>query len=111
MLRCSHAQAREDELSEMLAGAQSSLEAMQRLYAAAQNQLFELQSTREEAAAGRQVNARQGCRLGVAQRSGTAAAHDVHAGSWTTEKRCVNTGAPDCAARTCARATAAVVGR
>uniref|UniRef100_A0A383WP23 Protein CASP n=1 Tax=Tetradesmus obliquus TaxID=3088 RepID=A0A383WP23_TETOB len=47
-------QAREDELSEMLAGAQSSLEAMQRLYAAAQNQLFELQSTREEAAAGRQ---------------------------------------------------------
>jgi hypothetical protein len=39
----------------MLGSAQSSLEAMQRLYAAAQNQLFELQSTREEAAAGRQV--------------------------------------------------------
>jgi hypothetical protein len=42
----------------MLSSAQSSLEAMQRLYAAAQNQLFELQSTREEAAAGRQVRAK-----------------------------------------------------
>lgn len=48
-------QARESELTEMLNSAQSSLEAMQRLYTAAQNQLFELQSTREEAVAGRQV--------------------------------------------------------
>eukprot|EP00775_Hariotina_reticulata_P006957 gene6957-7173_t len=47
-------QAREAELSEMLNSAQSSLEAMQRLYATAQNQLFEMQSVREEAAAGRQ---------------------------------------------------------
>eukprot|EP00879_Flechtneria_rotunda_P018717 GHRR01019642.1.p1 GENE.GHRR01019642.1~~GHRR01019642.1.p1 ORF type:complete len:312 (+),score=151.94 GHRR01019642.1:501-1436(+) len=47
-------QARESELSDMLASAQSSLVAMQRLYAAAQNQLFELQSSREAAAAGKQ---------------------------------------------------------
>eukprot|EP00878_Enallax_costatus_P047166 GHUV01057586.1.p1 GENE.GHUV01057586.1~~GHUV01057586.1.p1 ORF type:complete len:171 (+),score=59.55 GHUV01057586.1:204-716(+) len=48
-------QARESELTEMLTSAQSSLEAMQKLYTAAQNQLFDLQSTREEAVAGRQV--------------------------------------------------------
>lgn len=39
----------------MLASAQASLEAMQRLYGAAQNQLFEMQANREEAAAGKQV--------------------------------------------------------
>lgn len=42
-------EARESELSEMLGSTQSSLEAMQRLYAAAQNQLFELQSNKEAA--------------------------------------------------------------
>jgi len=49
------AQAREAELSDMLNSAQSSLQAMQRLYATAQNQLFEMQSMREEAAVGKQV--------------------------------------------------------
>lgn len=48
-------QAREEELAEMLAGAQASLEAMQKLHTAAQNQLFELQSKSEEADAGAKV--------------------------------------------------------
>lgn len=39
----------------MLASTQSSLEAMQRLYAAAQNQLFELQSNKEAAVVVKQV--------------------------------------------------------
>ncbi|GBF98384.1 hypothetical protein Rsub_10779 [Raphidocelis subcapitata] len=47
-------QAREAELTEMLASAQSSLEAMRRLHASAQNQLFELQARSEEAEAGKQ---------------------------------------------------------
>lgn len=41
----------------MLASTQSSLEAMQRLYAAAQNQLFELQSNKEAAVVVKQVRA------------------------------------------------------
>jgi hypothetical protein len=44
----------------MLSATQSSLAAMQRLYGAAQNQLFELQASREEVAAGRQVRALAG---------------------------------------------------
>jgi homeobox protein cut-like len=47
-------QEREEELGHMLEGAQASLAAMQRLYTAAQNQLFELQSASEEAAVGKQ---------------------------------------------------------
>ncbi len=39
----------------MLGSTQSSLEAMQRLYAAAQNQLFELQSNKEAAVVVKQV--------------------------------------------------------
>lgn len=50
-----HVQAREAELSDMLGSTQSSLEAMQRLYAAAQNQLFELQSNKEAAVVVKQV--------------------------------------------------------
>jgi hypothetical protein len=49
------AQERESELAEMLASAQASLEAMQKLHTAAQNQLFELQSRSEEAEVGKQV--------------------------------------------------------
>jgi len=48
-------QAREAELSEMLASTQSSLQAMQRLYGTAQNQLFELQSNKEAAVVVKQV--------------------------------------------------------
>ncbi|KAI8464036.1 MAG: CASP C terminal-domain-containing protein [Monoraphidium minutum] len=55
----SRMQAREAELAEMLAGAQSSLEAMQRLHSTAQNQLFELQARSEEAHVGKQVAAEQ----------------------------------------------------
>jgi chromosome segregation ATPase len=51
---CAAAQEREEELGHMLEGAQASLAAMQRLYTAAQNQLFELQSASEEAAVGKQ---------------------------------------------------------
>lgn len=55
MLFLHMSQSRESELSEMLASTQSSLEAMQRLYAAAQNQLFELQSNKEAAVVVKQV--------------------------------------------------------
>ena len=51
----SHPQVREAELSDMLSSTQSSLEAMQRLYAAAQNQLFELTSNKEAAVVVKQV--------------------------------------------------------
>jgi hypothetical protein len=50
-------QEREAELAEGLESAQASLAAMQRLYTVAQNQLFELQSKSEEAAAGEQRRA------------------------------------------------------
>jgi hypothetical protein len=43
----------------MLGSTQSSLEAMQRLYAAAQNQLFELQSNKEAAVVVKQVRLRE----------------------------------------------------
>jgi hypothetical protein len=43
----------------MLGSTQSSLEAMQRLYAAAQNQLFELQSNKEAAVVVKQVRRRE----------------------------------------------------
>lgn len=53
---CVHSsQAREAELADSLASAQSSLQAMQKLHTAAQNQLFELQARSEEAAVGKQV--------------------------------------------------------
>ncbi|KIY94431.1 Protein CASP [Monoraphidium neglectum] len=50
----SRMQERESELAEMLASAQASLEAMQKLHTAAQNQLFELQTRSEEAEVGKQ---------------------------------------------------------
>lgn len=52
----------------MLSSTQSSLEAMQRLYAAAQNQLFELQSNKEAAVVVKQVRCEKsegGVREGV----------------------------------------------
>lgn len=54
-------QARETELAEMLGSTQSSLEAMQRLYGAAQNQLFELQSNKEAAVVVKQVGRPVSC--------------------------------------------------
>jgi len=48
-------QERESELTEMLNSSQASLEAMQKLHSAAQNQLFELQTRSEEVAVGKQV--------------------------------------------------------
>jgi septal ring factor EnvC (AmiA/AmiB activator) len=57
---CPPRQAREAELSDMLGSTQSSLEAMQRLYAAAQNQLFELQSNKEAAVVVKQVGGQAG---------------------------------------------------
>jgi hypothetical protein len=71
-------QAREAELGEMLTSAQSSLEAMQKLHTAAQNQLFELQASREEAAVGKQV--RRGRWVGGGGVDGRAVAATTAAG-------------------------------
>lgn len=67
-------QSREAELADVLASTQASLEAMQRLYAAAQNQLFELQSNKEAAVVVKQVSRRTQATTGGArpQQHGTA---------------------------------------